>query len=242
MTDFHDRLHALASAITFPDLWRPVAEVEQILETGEVAGTGDPNTPDFLQVDLRDKEILDLGCNVGYYAFLALRHGARRVVGEDIVPEALEIARLYTEKYQPGDAAFRQASFYDAADADQFPMVLFMDIIGNNSVREGRAVAQFDAAVSRVAEELVISLRPVFIPERHMTNLAGGLPEDPASTWADLERFYGPRYCREGRFHFLEWAKDRVGPGWEFTPLPEPAMAHSIRKQVFHVRRHGPHA
>lgn len=228
------RLAELISSISHPDLWRPVEEVEQVLATGSIEGTGDPNTEDFLLIDVTGKEILDLGCNVGYYSYLALKRGAKNVVGEDIVPEALEIARILGDKHGCAGAEFRKGSFF-TRNGEKHEMVFFLDIIGNNSVREGRAVDQFDAAVRPVGKELVISLRPVFVPERHLANLNGAPPLP--QIWAELAQTYGEKYCRGDKFHFLEWAADRMGEGWTITPLPTPEMAHSIRKQIFHIVR-----
>ncbi|QJT07510.1 methyltransferase domain-containing protein [Oceanidesulfovibrio marinus] len=233
--DQQQRLEALISSISHPDLWRPVEEVEQVLTTGSIEGTGDPNTKDFLLVDVSGKEILDLGCNVGYYTYLALKRGAKHVVGEDIIPESLEIARILGEKHNCPGAEFREGSFFTRNGA-QHEMVFFIDIIGNNSVREGRAVDQFDAAVRAVGKELIISVRPVFVPERHLAGLKGAPPLE--QIWEELRETYGGEYCRGDHFYFLEWAHDRLGPGWKVNPLPDDEnMAYSIRKQIFHIVR-----
>ena len=46
---------------------------------------------------LRDKTILDFGCGIGYGSIEMAQHGAKRVIGLDIRPDMLEIARRSAE-------------------------------------------------------------------------------------------------------------------------------------------------
>jgi SAM-dependent methyltransferase len=48
--------------------------------------------------DLRDKDVVELGCGTGYFGAWLKRNGAARVVGVDITPAQLETARALNEK------------------------------------------------------------------------------------------------------------------------------------------------
>ncbi|MFC5723583.1 class I SAM-dependent methyltransferase [Streptomyces gamaensis] len=61
--------------------------------------------------DVRGKSVLDLACGTGVYSRHARRLGARRVLGVDISPKMIEVARTHEEQdrlgvlYAVGDAA-----------------------------------------------------------------------------------------------------------------------------------------
>lgn len=58
--------------------------------------------PGFLEM-IRDKAVLDFGCGWGWQAVAMAKHGARRVVGVDVVRENLEKAKALVNRYQLGD-------------------------------------------------------------------------------------------------------------------------------------------
>jgi ribosomal protein L11 methyltransferase len=106
--------------------WRPVVDtdaVNVILDPGLAFGTGThPTTSLCLQwldsLELRDKTLIDLGCGSGILAIAALKLGAKRVIGIDIDPQALQASQenakrngvedkltLYLAKDQPQQKA-----------------------------------------------------------------------------------------------------------------------------------------
>lgn len=78
--------------------WRDVPDpnaVNVLLDPGVAFGTGThPTTALCLQwldgLDLTDKTIVDFGCGSGILAIAALKLGAKRVIGIDIDPQAIE--------------------------------------------------------------------------------------------------------------------------------------------------------
>lgn len=69
-----------------------------VLDPGEAFGTGDHPTTRMCLAALEDvvdknASVLDLGCGSGILAIGAAKLGARRVVGTDIEPVAIEVAR-----------------------------------------------------------------------------------------------------------------------------------------------------
>ena len=55
--------------------------------------------------DIEDKKVVDLGCGTGIFAIGAALLGAREVIGVDIDPEAVEIARIQASKMGIDDKA-----------------------------------------------------------------------------------------------------------------------------------------
>lgn len=86
-----------------------------ILDPGLAFGTGGhPTTALCLswlaQTNLKDMTVIDYGCGSGILAIAALKLGARRVIGVDIDPQALEASRRNAKR--------------NNIDADRFPLYL----------------------------------------------------------------------------------------------------------------------
>ncbi|EEP89977.1 Ribosomal protein L11 methyltransferase [Yersinia kristensenii ATCC 33638] len=104
--------------------WRDVPDptaVNVMLDPGLAFGTGThPTTALCLQwldgLNLQDKTVIDFGCGSGILAIAALKLGAKRAIGIDIDPQAIQASRdnaqrngvserleLYLAKDQPAD-------------------------------------------------------------------------------------------------------------------------------------------
>jgi tRNA (mo5U34)-methyltransferase len=79
--------------------------------------------------DLRNKSVLDIGCNAGFHAIEMKRRGAERVVGIDTDERYLAQARLAIEVCGV-DVALRSMSIYDVGELrERFDVVLFMGVL-----------------------------------------------------------------------------------------------------------------
>jgi tRNA (mo5U34)-methyltransferase len=79
--------------------------------------------------DLSGKNVLDIGCNGGFYSIEMKRRGAARVLGIDSDPQYLEQARFAAE-IAGCEIAFELLSVYDVgALREQFDIVLFMGVL-----------------------------------------------------------------------------------------------------------------
>jgi tRNA (mo5U34)-methyltransferase len=82
-----------------------------------------------LPSDLHGAEVLDIGCNAGFYAIEMKRRGARTVLGIDSDPRYLEQAR-FAARHLGLDVEFRQLSVYDVGRLGRrFDLVLFMGVL-----------------------------------------------------------------------------------------------------------------
>lgn len=73
--------------------------------------------------DVQGLSALDLACGTGYYARLLRQRGAARVVGVDISPEMIRVARSI-EQAQPLGIEYRVADATDLADLGTFDRVV----------------------------------------------------------------------------------------------------------------------
>jgi tRNA (mo5U34)-methyltransferase len=79
--------------------------------------------------DLSGRNVLDIGCNAGFYSIEMKRRGAGRVLGIDFDERYLAQARFAAEVCEV-DIEFRQMSVYDLALLrERFDVVLFMGVL-----------------------------------------------------------------------------------------------------------------
>lgn len=86
--------------------WRPVPDpsaINVMLDPGLAFGTGThPTTALCLKwldsLDLKNKLVIDYGCGSGILAIAALKLGAKRVIGIDIDPQAIQASRDNAER------------------------------------------------------------------------------------------------------------------------------------------------
>lgn len=88
---------------------------------------GDSNSNEKLKrlrlPNLKGKSFLDLGCNEGYFCNFAVRQGASRVLGIDINPEIIKLARKRTP-----EAEFLNKTWWDLSE-EKFDIILFTSAI-----------------------------------------------------------------------------------------------------------------
>ena len=78
---------------------------------------------------LKNKTVLDIGCNAGFYAMEMKRRGAERVLGLDSRDEYLAQARFAAE-VNGLDIEFRKLSVYDIGKlGETFDLVIFMGVL-----------------------------------------------------------------------------------------------------------------
>jgi toxoflavin synthase len=85
--------------------------------------------------DVCGKDLLDLGCGDGVFSRLVMRGGAHRVVGVDISPEFIRIARD-TEAREPLGVEYHVGSHLDLEETRQFDAALAVFVLHYADTRE----------------------------------------------------------------------------------------------------------
>jgi tRNA (mo5U34)-methyltransferase len=87
------------------------------------------NFADVVPKSLKGKNVIDIGCNAGFYAMEMKRRGADRVLGLDSRDEYLAQARFAAD-VSGLEVEFRNLSVYDVGKLDEtFDLVIFMGVL-----------------------------------------------------------------------------------------------------------------
>lgn len=152
--------------------WRDVPDpsaVNVLLDPGLAFGTGTHNTTALClrwldSLDLTGKTVVDFGCGSGILGIAALKLGAKRVIGIDIDPQALEASRDNAERNGVAD----QLEVYLPEDQPEFEADILVANILAQPLRELHQVilgllksgGQF--ALSGILEEQVSSVEDIY--------------------------------------------------------------------------------
>jgi SAM-dependent methyltransferase len=83
--------------------------------------------------------LLDLGCGTGWTSVMFAKRGFD-VVGQDLVPEAIEAAQQLKAEYRLANLDFVTADYESLAFRDEFDIAVFFDCL-HHAVREDAALA-----------------------------------------------------------------------------------------------------
>jgi tRNA (mo5U34)-methyltransferase len=179
--------------------------------------------------DLSGLEVLDIGCNAGFYSVAMVRRGAR-VLGIDVDPHYLRQAAWAREQFgiDPERLELRQMEIYELANLERtFDVVLFLGVLYHLRY----PLLALDVVASKVGERLVLQTLSLpgeevaeVPPDLHIDEraamLAPGWPKmafiehslagDPTNWWAPN------RACVEAMLRSAGLAPEGT-PGHEIT-------------------------
>jgi SAM-dependent methyltransferase len=143
------------------------------------------------RVDWRNKSVLDIGCNFGFYSFQASRAGAR-VRGIDKNENVIRTARLINDRVEMQDVQF------EAAGVQSLPPVEY-DVIFYFSVQH-----QFDRSYAKLKKQInalwALTRERLFI-ELIVPSLDGAMSEEQVDLIVDgtelLRYKHKVRACRK---------------------------------------------
>jgi SAM-dependent methyltransferase len=148
--------------------------------------------------DVRDKDVVELGCGTAYFGAWLKRAGARRVVGVDITPAQLETARRMNDEFGLG-----------------------LEFLEENAEATSLADASFDVAVSEYGASIWCDPALWIAEAARLLRARGELLFLRGSTVQVLctpdEGVAGERLLRPQRgLYRIDWRDD--DPGTEFHP------------------------
>lgn len=222
----HGDVTALATRLGDQALWRPLELVRELLVHKDPGQVREPLARCLLQVDFTGKSVVDLGSNIGLYAFLAALLGGQEVHALDFGPDIVRLGKLLAEEHDMPQVCFQLQDFSTSRPERQWDLAMMLDIIGNNKVRKGRVDALMDTLLQYSSSELLFNVRPVYDVQSEL----GVSPHE-------LQGLYPDEHLREGRLYLLEHIMARHGTEWDMRLLDHGGAAAELDKPAVHCRR-----
>lgn len=167
----------------------------------------------FSRIDFRGKTVVDLGCNFGFFTFLARRLGAASVVGVDCEPGVLDGCRMLERHFGADRVAFERHDILApecALSGRTFDIAMLVEFIGKGFILDG-LVAPALSLLERLSErELVLSIQKIYWIRKELR-----------STPDRLAALYGPAYVSGGDFLLFDYVRDFFCPRWRLEPLSD---------------------
>lgn len=207
------------------NVWRPVCDEDHWRMADGIADWRDGHPVDIARVDFEGKSVLDVGCNFGFYTFLAKRLGARWVLGVDENRQIIRGASILKTLHGVRDVNFVAADFIHSPLPDAFDIGLLINFLGKKKVRRG--IHRFlDALVRRSRLMMVISVREYYRISEHF--------ECPPDEMADI---YSADYIRRDRFLLTEFIADYFRDLWDMTVISPDYNDPDVKRTLLFTRK-----
>lgn len=203
MADLKTQLQPIFERVGIEKVWRPIYDKEKKL-IARGRGKFYDIIPETLQsVDFEGKTVVDLGCNFGYYTFLAARLGAKRVVGIDINGEIIRGCEILGAHYGLSNVEFHAADFTKSDLGEIFDIGMMIDFIGKSAVRKCKLQACLAGLERLSRSDMLLTLRPEYHIESDLD-----MDSDEFGTR------YSSKFIRNRRFHLLDFVRATFGGKW----------------------------
>jgi len=196
---YREDVRRLLAEIGRENIWRPVEDGQGNLLASGHEDMRDGAPEDLAGIGFQGKSVLDLGCNLGFYSFLAKRAGAATVHGLDIDPQAIELCTLLQKMYGLADMRFACLDFTGFASEQPFDLVLLINFIGKRSLVKGIQPI-LDVCQRCAGRDIVLSARCRYHIQR-------SLRVEPDY----MRKKYGKKYVRDGWFDTFLFLQDYLG-------------------------------
>ncbi len=194
----------------------------QLLAEG-IADERDGHPDDFSSIDFSGKSVVDLGCNFGFYSFLARQKGANHVVGVDLDDLVIQGCKLLQNINNITGVEFICSDFTAPSFSQLFDITLLIDFFGKGSIIKG-IDRYLDAIESITREVMIVSARNYYRIEKHFNGYLD-----------TIIGLYSSDYVRNGKFYLIEYISEYFKENWELTILsPDDHDISSKKTLYFH--------
>lgn len=182
---------------------------------------------DFGKVNFRNKTVIDLGCNLGFFSFIAAKLGATSVVGIDESPIVIAGSKLLTNLYDLTNVNFKCFDMEKQKNnLGKFDIVVFIDFFGRANVRK-KKVRHFLRLSEDLSKKYILtSFRPI-----------NRLDKDLKMTRGEFNKLYSSHYIKNNNFYLIDYINDIMDDRWSVTPVSNYHGKFSKDKLLFLYER-----
>lgn len=220
------QLKSILQQVGPENVWRPVyAPGNKKLADG--IGDQDDGLPlDLSRIDFRGKTVADLGCNFGYYTFLAKRAGAKHVTGIDKDKRIILGCRILKEMLGVEDVSFLATDIAKPDGLGIFDTGLMIDFIGKRFVSTG-AFKEYLNVLERLSrKEMILSIRPAYHVKKHL----GG-------DFRGLSQKYPGGCIRNDHLYMLDYVLARFEHNWQMEIISPASTPPGTKKETLYLTR-----
>ncbi len=224
--DHLQKLESILRQVGPHNVWRPI-RIPGDRQLADGVGDQDDGLPhDLTRIDFTGKTVADIGCNFGYYVFMARQAGARHVTGIDIDKRMIEGCRLLKRLYGVDGVSFVAADINTAEGIGAFDTGMMIDFIGKKAVSAGLMCGFLDVLERLSQKEMILSIRPAYHLKKHL------------GTDADkLRQKYPGAYIRRDHFFTLDYVRDRFRRDWDMMVVSTASNPPGTKKETLVFRR-----
>ena len=223
--DPKEKLLKILSEVGQPRIWRAVYDEQgRLLARGHADMRDGP--PEVLgRIDFQGRRVLDVGCNFGYYSFLAWRRGAAWVLGLDTDPQVIEGCGLLKNLYGAENVGFLCQAFGDNGLDGPFDLCLLINFIGKKRAFKGVAKC-LDQAAGLTREAMIITAAHAY----HIPTFLKG-------DYSGLLSRYPETYISDEYFLLTDYIRDYLNPSWDMTLLSPRYPKLNVKRTLLFTRR-----
>lgn len=182
---------------------------------------------DYCKVDFTGKTVVDLGCNFGFFSFIAAQKGASHITALDYLPEIVKGATLLASLYGHDNVTFKT---FDIESPDKnlgnYDVAMLVDFFGKSNIRKQKIKSLLEFLQTLSDSELLMAFRPI-----------NRIEKDLKMSLDDFLKLYPAEYVRDGAFILMDYVRDILADKWEMTAVSEYDGHFSKDKFLFHCQR-----
>lgn len=224
--DHLQQLKSILQQVGPENIWRPVyASGNQKLADG--IGDQDDGLPlDLSRIDFKGKTVADLGCNFGYYTFMAKHAGAKHVTGIDKDTRIIQGCRILKEMLGVDDVSFMAKDVAKSDGLGTFDTGMMIDFIGKRFVCTGAFMAYLDVLERLSRKEMILSIRPAYHVKKHLGDDFRGLSQK-----------YPGDCIRNDHFYMLDYVLARFDRDWQMEIISPASFPPGTKKETLYFKR-----
>ena len=223
--DLKTELISVLEEIGPSKIWRPVYDRDKTLLAPGKNDIREATREMLSLVGFAGQTVLDVGCNLGNYSFLAADLGAVNVLGVDIDPIAVHGAKLLKEIHEYEQVDFLVGDFTKIQFGETYDIGMLICFFGKQMVLGG--IGSYLSSLEEYSKkQMVISAKPYYRISKH-------LGADPQAL---LDNYPG-EFIRGDYFYLIEYIEYFMKNNWEMKILSPPDEDEGLKRTLLFNRR-----